>query len=128
MFLLFSGDPNAWRDLREETLSETLDQSKYKPSLAEILSLAADGYQVGLTWNKSHMPANSYGRDVRESLIGKLCINEVCWDAWHAGFYQGVFENPNLREIDRDKFHCFEVLDASIGSDPRCTCTFGPIS
>jgi len=124
-FLLLSADPNAWRALREQTVSETQDQSKYKPSLPELLSLAALGYQVGLTWNKSFMPVNSYTRDERDRLLGCLTISRLCWEAWnawHAGFYQGVAENSNLREIDRNKFHCFEIIN----TNPRRT--FAPIS
>jgi len=78
-FILFSADPNAWRGLRDQTFSDSLDQSKRKPSLAELLSLAALGYQDGLTWNKSFMPVNSH---------------TLCQKAWHSGFYQGFTENP----------------------------------
>jgi hypothetical protein len=125
-YLLLSADPNAWRELREQTLSETHDQSKYQPSLREILSLSAQGYQVGLAWDKTHLPMNC-NRDESFALIGHLRDwsheERPCWKAWHDGFKKGIEENPRIKVLDPKFFifHCFEVLRF----DPRCTCTFG---
>lgn len=72
-FLLLSADPNAWKALREKALSEAVDHGAYQPSLAELLSLAAEGYQLGLKWNKSHMPENSSWVNMAK-IRGSICL------------------------------------------------------